>query len=104
MTLQCPTPAATLAQCEARLWRPRCTAAMEEEHAVSTAAHSPFMYCRQSNLNAKFESELSYSSFKHVVPGAFTMDLISIGSTCTALPSGPECLRLGPIDQTAIAA
>ena len=41
MKLRCPTPAVTLARCAARLWRPRCTAAMEEEHAVSTAAHSP---------------------------------------------------------------
>jgi hypothetical protein len=37
------------------------------------------------DLKAKFESILSYLSFKHIIPGAIIVGLI--GSTRTALPS-----------------
>jgi len=39
---------------------------------------------RKLKLKAKFESNLSYCSFKCLVPGAFNMGLI--GSTCPAPP------------------
>jgi hypothetical protein len=45
---------------------------------------SAFMYRRKLNLKAKFESGLSYVSFKGLMPGAFNVGLI--GSSCTALP------------------
>jgi hypothetical protein len=41
---------------------------------------------RKSSLKAKFESSMSYCSFKCLVPGAVNMGFK--GSTCTALPRG----------------
>ena len=43
---------------------------------------------RKLKLKAKFESSLSYYSFKRLDPGAFNVGFI--GSTCTALPRGPR--------------
>ena len=50
----------------------------------------------QVNLKAKLESNLSYFSFRRLVPGAF--NLVFMGWTCTTLPRTARRSRCPPGD------